>query len=309
MTRRNHELHNTVARTKRARTTKRSEGRRLLTSTCIGVACRRRAKEEIIRDFKSSASKGFIFGNDFVDVSTVGDVSLCGYLRELDKKLGRIAEGSLDDVQHRWITTLCAWFEDGPDGLARLCEDVPDCDLYRGMSISVLSANRSEANLAGIAALLPRKFTLPKSPNAFQTISGWCRDLASMLTLGKPLTIDACSESRLRAFIHKFLKKGIAPTRRIDRAAIKAPNRVFPLMGDIFYFGPGLTVLQFVGDETSIKLLQNFPDWSDEVRLRRAEVIAAIRKRVMANPNGRQRTRKRTAGRSATLRAKTEVQE
>jgi len=265
---------------------------------------RRWTKREIIRYFKEAVASGFVLGNYYIALSTVGDRSWLPFLRKFDERLRRTKQDAYcKRVQRCWIKTLCVWFEGGPAGLAQLCGSKNADELCRGMGLAILNENRSSENIALAATLLPLRFTLPKDPQEFETVAGWCRDLATTFETSRNLHIDEKTKRRLRKFVHALLKKAVVRTLERERESVEASIRQFPLAADIFYFAPGLTVLQYVGDATSCELLKQLPDWSDEVRLRRDKVIDAIQRRLTDSPiRCRIAPKKKSARKSATRR-------
>jgi hypothetical protein len=223
-------------------------------------------KSKTIAEFKQRAQeKSFILGNYFLELAAVGDSTLCPYLRNLKVEKG----WGEDDHMGRWVNVLCAYLEDGGEGIVRFSRAANIGQSYIGMCLDVLSTKQSSENLALMADVIPLKFRLPTNPREFETASGWCRAIVNALSSESRVNIDKETESRLRRFAHNFLKKGV-------RKMVKTNNFG---AGDVFYMGPGLELLSYVGNHESIELIQSLPQRSAFVQSTAAKVIHEIRSR------------------------------
>lgn len=226
-------------------------------------------RREVVRHFKLCAARGTLIGNYFVELSAVGDRSLCRYLREL-------RASNSDDVESDWLDLLCAWFEDGASALAALATS----NRRRSMCLSILGENRSTESLAAMARILPLQFRLPHSPRACETQSGWATDVGRALGNGPRLELDRTTQRRLYRFTGLLISKGVAKVERQMKKERSAQARgQCASAGDLFYIIPALHLLKFIGMRESIGLIRGLPDWSAAGRDLGPRVIRTIQER------------------------------
>jgi hypothetical protein len=235
------------------------------------------SRQDIILDFKAAAKRGVLLGNDFVRLASVGDASLCPYLRQLKRQHDWPDDFDGLHFEGPWIVVVCTWFEQGIQGLVQLGSEKPE---YIGMCFNVLAARPSGEHLSAMARLIPQRFSLPADPDEFEDVSAWCGAFVRVLSTGRRLEIDAETTKRLRRFGHEFLKQAVRKAKQVDPPMNRQGTSSFPLASEVFYFGPGAQLLKHVGDELSIRLLAELPAGTPAWRKQRDEVVRSIQSRT-----------------------------
>lgn len=242
---------------------------------------RRLTRAQVFRLFRKSAKDNQLLGNDFIAIATLADRTWCPYLRKL--KSERKWSDGFDGlhVEGAWVVVVCRWLEEGGDGLVRLVRESEHGDYYRGMCFSILGRQQGPEAIDIVAAILPLRFRLARRPDEFERANSWCWSLCGIFVSAKKGFVESIAIARIRQFAHLFLKKAVSKVNKaISRKQLK-PNQQSRIKKsfDILYFSPGIHLLSHVGNESSIALIDNLPDWSEPVQEHRARIIKNIQDR------------------------------